>query len=52
LQSLDTKQQALFLGHAVTMPVVVQTRKYDEQFYQDMMFLPAHKTNTMIEELF
>lgn len=34
LARLDTKQQALILGHAVPMPVVVKTRDYDEQLYQ------------------
>ncbi|WP_298816561.1 helicase HerA domain-containing protein [Chloroflexus sp.] len=33
LANLDTRQQALVLGHAVPMPVVVQTRPYDETFY-------------------
>lgn len=36
LASLDSKQQALIMGHAVPMPVVVRTRDYDEQFYRDM----------------
>ncbi|HIG52423.1 MAG TPA: ATP-binding protein [Candidatus Latescibacteria bacterium] len=36
LASLDSKQQALILGHAVPMPVVVRTRDYDTQFYKDM----------------
>ncbi|MNT40843.1 AAA-like domain protein [compost metagenome] len=36
LSQLDPKQQALVLGYAVPMPVVVRTRDYDEQFYQDM----------------
>lgn len=34
LASLESKQQALVLGHAVPMPVVVRTRPYDAQFYQ------------------
>lgn len=34
LASLDSKKQALFLGHAMTMPVVVQTREYNEEFYR------------------
>ena len=34
LARLDTRQQALILGHAVPMPVVVRTRDYDESFYQ------------------
>lgn len=33
LARLDTKQQALIMGHAVPMPVVIQTRTYDETFY-------------------
>ncbi len=33
LASLDTRQQAMILGHAVPMPVVVRTRPYDEAFY-------------------
>jgi hypothetical protein len=36
LAGLDSKKQALILGHAVTMPVVIQTREYNEQFYQEM----------------
>jgi hypothetical protein len=34
LASLDSKQQALVLGHAVPMPVVVRTRAYDADFYR------------------
>ena len=33
LAKLDSKQQALILGHAVPMPVVVRTRAYDSEFY-------------------
>lgn len=36
LAKLDSKQQALVLGHAVPMPVVVKTRAYDQKFYQDI----------------
>jgi len=36
LAKLDSKQQALILGHAVPMPVVVRTRPYDESFYQEI----------------
>jgi len=34
LASLDSRQQALVLGHAVPMPVVIRTRVYDEAFYR------------------
>jgi hypothetical protein len=36
LARLDTKQQALIMGHAVPMPVVLQTRTYDATFYAAM----------------
>lgn len=36
LASLDTRQQAMILGHAVPMPVVVRTRPYDDSFYNAM----------------
>ena len=36
LAKLDSKQQALVLGHAVPMPVVVRTRSYDEAFYAEI----------------
>jgi DNA helicase HerA-like ATPase len=36
LSKLDSKQQALVLGHAVPMPVVVKTRPYDATFYQEV----------------
>jgi DNA helicase HerA-like ATPase len=36
LSKLDSKQQALVLGHAVPMPVVVKTRPYDATFYREV----------------
>nr|WP_276576391.1 ATP-binding protein [Caldicoprobacter algeriensis] len=36
LASLDTKQQAIIMGHAVPMPVVIKTRTYDETFYKEI----------------
>jgi DNA helicase HerA-like ATPase len=41
LARLDTKQQALIIGHAVPMPVVIQTRTYDADFYAAMGFQEA-----------
>ncbi len=34
LSQMDPKQQALVLGYAVPMPVVVRTRPFDEDFYK------------------
>lgn len=34
LATLDSKKQALVMGHAMPMPVVIKTREYDETFYQ------------------
>ncbi|MCC7371765.1 MAG: ATP-binding protein [Chloroflexi bacterium] len=33
LASLDSRQQAMILGHAVPMPMALRTRTYDETFY-------------------
>ncbi len=34
LASLESKQQAMVMGHAVPMPVVIRTRPYDTDFYK------------------
>lgn len=46
LAKLDSKQQALVLGHAVPMPVVVRTRAYDRQFYAEIAPPDRHQTNS------
>jgi len=50
LASLDTKQQALVMGHAVAMPVVVKSREYDERFYRDMGWANKEERNVRAEE--
>lgn len=53
LASLDTKKQALLLGHALAMPVVVQTREYDELFYRAMQDeVDSKKIDALVQELF
>jgi len=53
LASLDTKQQALIIGHAVPMPVVVKTREYDDKFYKEISSLPeSGKAKKYVEELY
>ncbi len=53
LASLDTKQQALILGHAVPMPVVVRTREYGEDFYREISRAPKDgKGDKPVEELY
>lgn len=49
LARLDTRQQALIMGHAVPMPVVVQTRTYDEDFYASVM--PAQSKMSQTERV-
>jgi DNA helicase HerA-like ATPase len=39
LARLDTQQQALILGHAVPMPVVVKTREYGPELYKAIGYL-------------
>ena len=36
LSRLEPKQQALMFGHALPMPVVVNSRGYDEKFYSEV----------------
>ena len=53
LASLDSKQQALILGHAVPMPVVIKTREYGEAFYRAMgsvQALPAAERTKKVKE--
>ncbi len=46
LAKLDSKQQALILGHAVPMPVVIRTRAYDESFYAEVGDTPWEELST------
>jgi DNA helicase HerA-like ATPase len=44
LARLDSRQQAIILGHAVPMPVVIRTRDYggaDDDSYAEFQFLQA-----------
>lgn len=56
LASLDTRQQALILGHAVPMPVVIRTRPYDEDFYRAVASASfkrdARRVQADVDELF
>ncbi|MDY7041275.1 MAG: ATP-binding protein [Chloroflexota bacterium] len=52
LESLDTREQILLMGHAVPMPIVVQTRKYDEVFYAAMGAGEKRSSHADIAELF
>jgi DNA helicase HerA-like ATPase len=36
LASLDSQQEAMLLGHAIPMPVVVKVRTIDNRFYEDV----------------
>lgn len=50
LATLSSKQQALVLGHAITTPIVIETRRYDETFYQSLQET-TNKTQ-IIDKLF
>jgi uncharacterized protein len=51
LARLDTRQQAIIMGHAVPMPVVVRTRMYDEDFYASVQNLKAVKADSARKSL-
>lgn len=50
LARLDTKEQALILGHATPMPVVVQTRRYDPDFYRAMGMRSTEELGARLDE--
>ncbi len=50
LATLDSKKQALVMGHAMPMPVVIKTREYDEIFYQAMT--SGKDAKQLIDEIF
>ena len=41
LARLETNQQAIIMGHAVPMPVVIKPRNYDTDFYAAVMGTPV-----------
>ena len=54
LASLDSKKQVLLLGHAVAMPIVIETRTYDELFYKEIAShsVAIKPVEQLIHELF
>ena len=42
LARLETKQQAIIMGHAVPMPVVIKPRTYDKEFYEHVQATPIN----------
>ena len=53
ISSLDSKKQVMLFGHAVAMPVVVQTREYNEEFYKTISdVLTSKQIDEVITELF
>lgn len=53
LATLDTKKQALVMGHAVPMPVVIKTREYDEKFYGAIgAYVGKVEIEKVIEQIF
>ncbi len=49
LARLDTRQQALILGHAVPMPVVVQTRTYGPDLYAEVGYADGEALQERLE---
>jgi DNA helicase HerA-like ATPase len=52
LASLETKKQVLLLGHAVAMPIVIESRSYDEEFYKSLILPETKNISEFINELF
>jgi DNA helicase HerA-like ATPase len=51
LARLDTKQQAIIMGHAVPMPVVIKNRAYDEEFYKQITTERGQKMRQTSDEM-
>ena len=51
LARLDSKEQALILGHAVPMPVVVQVRRYDLAFYRQMGYVEGEDLHRQADDI-
>ncbi|MBA3752505.1 DUF87 domain-containing protein [Candidatus Dependentiae bacterium] len=53
LAGLETKKQVILLGHAIAMPIVIQTREYDEAFYTAVMHpFSVRSIDQLIQDLF
>lgn len=53
LSGLESKKQVLLLGHAAAMPIVIESRNYDEVFYRSISnFITTRPVEKLIEELF
>jgi DNA helicase HerA-like ATPase len=52
LASLETKQQALLVGHAVPMPIVIRTRVYDDPEFARRMGLGSSGERTADDDTF
>lgn len=53
LAALESKKQVLLLGHAITMPIVIETREYDEKFYKSISSKIEKKSlNELVQEFF
>ena len=51
LASLDSKKQTLIIGHAVPMPIVIQVREYDTEFYKAVsIFEDRERFEKQVEE--
>lgn len=51
LARLDTKQQAIIMGHAVPMPVVIKNRAYDDEFYKQITSERGQKMRQTSDEM-
>ena len=52
LSALDARRQALIVGHAVAMPVVIETRAYDEAFYTSVGHVPIRNASEVISAIY
>ena len=52
LSTLDSKKQVLVLGHAIAMPVVLESREYGDKFYKEINSILVQNVKEFINEIF
>lgn len=52
LAGLESKKQVLLLGHAATMPIVIESRDYDDKFYKAVQPITTQKMSEFINQMY
>ncbi|MEZ0537999.1 ATP-binding protein [Caldicellulosiruptoraceae bacterium PP1] len=51
IESLDTKQQALVIGHAIPMPIAIKTKTYGQELYDYISLYSSNEDIQKVDEV-